>query len=103
MKKKTPALNITSKNKISLGSGRIDPEEHKLRVYNRENVPTMPELMIPSFMIKKDSMAKNILAYLVNYNPNTRKITPQCTDSKTIKTIQNVYKIYYRKEKIFLR
>lgn len=43
----------------------MDIEEHKLRVYNRENVPTMPELIIPSFMIKKDSIAKNILAYLV--------------------------------------
>lgn len=102
MKKKTPALNITSKNKISIGSGRIDPEEHKLRIYNRENVPTMPELMIPSFMIKKDSMAKNILAYLVYKNLNHRKTTHQCIENKTTKSIQNVYKIYYRKEKIFL-
>lgn len=43
----------------------MDPEEHRLRVFNRENVPVMPELIIPSFTIKKDQMAKNILAYLV--------------------------------------
>ena len=43
----------------------MDPEEHKLRVFNRDNVPTMPDLIIPSFTIKKDQMAKNILAYLV--------------------------------------
>ncbi|CAD8170184.1 unnamed protein product [Paramecium octaurelia] len=68
-KKKPPILNITSKNKISKGNGRMDPEEHKLRVYNRENVPTMPDLIIPSFTIKKDQMAKNILAYLKEYTP----------------------------------
>ncbi|CAD8188952.1 unnamed protein product [Paramecium pentaurelia] len=69
LKKKPPILNITSKNKVSKGNGRMDPEEHKLRVYNRENVPTMPDLIIPSFTIKKDQMAKNILAYLKEYTP----------------------------------
>jgi hypothetical protein len=32
----------------------MDPEEHRLRVFNRENVPIMPDLIIPSFTIKKD-------------------------------------------------
>jgi hypothetical protein len=32
----------------------MDPDEHRLRVFNRENVPVMPELIIPSFTIKKD-------------------------------------------------
>ncbi|CAD8090817.1 unnamed protein product [Paramecium sonneborni] len=68
-KKKPPILNITSKNKITKGNGKLDPEEHKLRVFNRENVPTMPDLIIPSFTIKKDQMAKNILAYLKEYTP----------------------------------
>lgn len=58
MKKKTPRLNITSKNKISKGgSKRMDPEEHKLRIYNRENVPIVPDLILPSFQVKKDYMA----------------------------------------------
>lgn len=58
MKKKTPRLNITSKNKVSKGgSGRIDPEEHKLRIFNRENVPCIPELIVPTFPVKKDYMA----------------------------------------------
>ncbi|CAD8116675.1 unnamed protein product [Paramecium sonneborni] len=69
LKKKPPILNITTKNKITKGFGRMDPEEHRLRVYNRENVPIMPELIIPSFTIKKDQMAKNILAYLKEYTP----------------------------------
>ncbi|CAK75451.1 unnamed protein product (macronuclear) [Paramecium tetraurelia] len=73
LKKKPPALNITSKNKIQSGNGRMDIEEHKLRVYNRENVPTMPELIIPTFMIKKDSISKNILAYLKDYSPIYRQ------------------------------
>ncbi|CAK56918.1 unnamed protein product (macronuclear) [Paramecium tetraurelia] len=68
-KKKPPILNITSKNKITKGNGRMDPEEHKLRVFNRENVPTIPDLIIPSFTVKKDQMAKNILAYLKEYTP----------------------------------
>lgn len=54
LKKKPPIINITSKNKITKGNGKMDPEEHKLRVFNRENVPMMPELIIPSFTIKKD-------------------------------------------------
>lgn len=49
LRRKTPILNITTKNKILKGNGRMDPEEHKLRVYNRENVPIIPELVIPSF------------------------------------------------------
>lgn len=49
LRRKTPILNITTKNKIVKGNGRIDPEEHKLRIYNRENVPIIPELVIPSF------------------------------------------------------
>ncbi|CAD8109189.1 unnamed protein product [Paramecium sonneborni] len=69
LQKKPPLLNITARNKITKGHGRIDPEEHRLRVYNRENVPIMPELIIPSFTIKKDQMAKNILAYLKEYTP----------------------------------
>ncbi|CAD8155421.1 unnamed protein product [Paramecium octaurelia] len=73
LKKKPPALNITSKNKIQSGNGRMDIEEHKLRVYNRENVPTMPELIIPTFLIKKDSIAKNIMAYLKDYSPIYRQ------------------------------
>ncbi|CAD8057153.1 unnamed protein product [Paramecium primaurelia] len=85
LKKKPPVLNITSKNKIQSGSGRMDIEEHKLRIYNRENVPTMPELIIPTFMIKKDSIAKNILAYLKDYSPIYRKQIhneyPKCVQS----------------------
>ncbi|CAD8198740.1 unnamed protein product [Paramecium pentaurelia] len=69
LKKKPPILNITTRNKITKGNGKLDPEEHRLRVYNRENVPIMPELIIPSFTIKKDQMAKNILAYLKEYTP----------------------------------
>ena len=50
MKKKTPRLNITSKNKITKGGHiRMDPEEHKLRIYNRENVPIVPDLILPTF------------------------------------------------------
>ncbi|CAD8208260.1 unnamed protein product [Paramecium octaurelia] len=69
LKKKPPILNITARNKITKGYGKLDPQEHLLRVYNRENVPVMPELIIPSFTIKKDQMAKNILAYLKEYTP----------------------------------
>ncbi|CAD8063292.1 unnamed protein product [Paramecium sonneborni] len=86
LKKKPPVLNITSKNKIQSGSGRMDIEEHKLRVYNRENVPTMPELIIPTFMIKKDSMAKNILAYLKDYSPIYR----QQNHNEYPKCVQNI-------------
>ena len=43
----------------------MDPEEHKLRIYNRENVPIVPDLILPTFQVKKDYMAQNILAYLV--------------------------------------
>ncbi|CAD8152493.1 unnamed protein product [Paramecium pentaurelia] len=86
LQKKPPALNITSKNKIQSGSGRIDMEEHKLRIYNRENVPTIPELIIPTFMIKKDSMAKNILAYLKDYSPIYR----QQNHNEYPKCVQNI-------------
>lgn len=79
----------------------MDREEHKLRVYNRENVPTIPELIIPTFMIKKDSMAKNILAYLVNYFIQLfRKITLQFIDNRIIMNIQNVYKTFQKMMKM---
>ena len=80
MKKKTPRLNITSKNKITKGGYvRMDPEEHKLRIYNRENVPIVPDLILPTFQVKKDYMAQNILAYLVfilSYIKKKKEYTP---------------------------
>ncbi|KAM3135997.1 hypothetical protein pb186bvf_011802 [Paramecium bursaria] len=83
LKKKTPRLNITSKNKITKGGNvRMDPEEHKLRIYNRENVPIVPDLILPTFQVKKDYMAQNILAYLKEYTPLFRGIKnfeyPKC-------------------------
>lgn len=97
LKKKPPILNITSKNKITK-NGKMDPEEHRLRVFNRENVPVMPELIIPSFTIKKDQMAKNILAYLVilifiKYRKNTLLYL----EDIRITNIRNVFKTSCRK------
>ncbi|CAD8070592.1 unnamed protein product [Paramecium sonneborni] len=95
-KKKPPILNITSKNKIIKGNGRMDPEEHKLRVFNRENVPTMPDLIIPSFTIKKDQMAKNILAYLKEYTPLFRGFKnyeyPKCVQNILQEEIESLPK-----------
>jgi hypothetical protein len=100
LKKKTPRLNITSKNKITKGGNvRMDPEEHKLRIYNRENVPIVPDLILPSFQVKKDYMAQNILAYLVFIeNLSKRKNILPFLEGLKILNIQNVLKIYYKRK-----
>lgn len=55
LKVKNPKLHITSKgNKIQKSGEPADHIEHKMRVFNRENTPCVPDLIIPSFPSRKD-------------------------------------------------
>lgn len=47
--------------------GVADPKEHLIRLFNHEMQISMPELIVPSFITKKDPIAHNIVAYLVRF------------------------------------
>jgi hypothetical protein len=55
LKPKNPKLYITGKtNQVQKTGEPLDHIEHRMRIFNRENTPCVPELIIPSFPTRKD-------------------------------------------------
>ena len=91
-RRKTPKLFITQKtNALSKVGKPSTEEEHKFRVLTKETTPQEIYPVIPNFGVVKDSLSKNIVAYLGEYKPFIDK-----TKEKVEKDINN------NKQEIFI-
>ena len=52
----------------------INEVGHKMKIFNKEHKPSKIEVLVPTFNNRKDNIANTVVAYLVNYVINNRKI-----------------------------
>ena len=50
---------------MKTGQFCTDEVEHNMRIYNKEHIPIKPDVLVPTFQLRKDVIANNILAYMV--------------------------------------
>ena len=72
-RRKTPKLAITSKNAMSKFGKATSEAEHMFRILTKEVTPQEIYPTIPNFAVVKDSLSKNIVAYLGDYKPFLEK------------------------------